>query len=816
MAIMQTWFADVRVAARGLRRHPGYALAAVLTLVIGIGANTAVFTLGHWLLLRPVPGVHEPDRLVALSLMAPGGGGAGLISHPELAHLRASVTGLAGLAGYMETPLNVAVDGATPRRLEAAVVSDDYFDVLGAPVAIGRPFTRDEGAQPGAPPAAVVSDGFWRSSLGGVPEAIGRPVVVNGVSFTVVGVTRPGFGGTSRAGRTDIWVPSAQHAIVLPMYRGNVLTSDRASIYFGVVGRLAAHATVSQVEQEANAARTARLGGSGNRRVAWTFVAREGMEPTPWMRDRVNRLLVALVGGVVLLLTLTCANVGNLLLARATGRRREIATRLALGASRGSVARLLIAESVTLAAIGGAAALVFAWGLSRLLDGAVLLPGVVTLSTVRVEWPVMAFAVGLALIVAVVAGLMPAWTAARVDVREGARGDVTGGRAQRVLTVAQVAVSVTLLLGAALLVRSMQARMAIPIGFDPTQVLSLSLEPSLQRYTPQRTDAFYRDLMARVRTTPGVRAAGLAWLAPYSQGASDTSFWPEGATADAAVSANHNIVSPGFLDAMGIPLVEGRDFSDQEFLRREVPGQGVVIITASLARTLFDGGSAVGRRITMRFPEGVTRTIVGVIPDQRQHRLMESHADLLLEPFGQSFTPGAAALQVAMAGPAPGIVDGLTAAVRALDPTLPLFQVRTVDAAIRQTMSEERLVAQSVTAFAALAMLVAAIGLAAVLARMVTARQREFGVRVACGATAARVALQVTREAMVLAAGGIVIGLGLSMWFVGLISARLYGVPATDVTSIAIVVGAVLTVALLSALVPARRAASVDPARVLR
>jgi predicted permease len=813
---------DLSQAVRGLRANPGYTLAAVLTLAIGIGANAAVFNLGHWLLLRPIPGIQNPDRLVSLSLMASDRSGARFVSNPEVEALREGITGLTGLAAYQQLEMNVAAQDGPPQRVSAAVVTDNFFDVLGGPVAHGRGFTREEGTSAGAPSVAVVSNRFWVASLGRAADAVGRTITINGGTFTVVGIAVAGFHGPSRAGDTDVWVPIGQHRFALPMYSGDVLTNERSSVFFSLVGRLRDGVTVAQAEAEGNAVRAARTStGTRGRPGTWELVGRSGTESTPWMQDRVARLLTALVAGVVLLLVLTCANVGNLILARAGGRRAEVATRLAFGASRVAVGRLLLVESLVLALVAGGLALAVTWLLGRAFDGTAILPGVVTLGRVPLDWQVLAFACAMSVAVASVAGIVPAVATSRMSPQEGMRGTGRGqvgggGRLRQVLTAAQVAVSVTLLLGAMLLVRSVDARFAIPLGFDPTQVLSMSLEPALQRYTPQRTDAFYQELMTAVRQVPGVHAAGLAWLAPFSRTASDSGFWAEGGNKDEALSANHNMVSPGYLAAMGVPLLAGRDFSETEFMRRSTPDTGVVILTESLARRLFEGGTAVGRRITMQYPEGHVRTIVGVIPDQRQHRLMDETADLLLEPFGQPFTSGFASLQLSMAGSSEQVVAGVVGAIRRLDPTLPVYGVETVDMALRRTMTEELLVSRSVSVFAVLAMLVAAVGLGAVLARTVSERQREFGVRLACGATPGRLMRHVAREAVTVTGVGLLIGFGMAAWFVRVISARLYGVEPGDPQSAVVVVLGVMTVALVAAAVPARRAARVDPARVLR
>jgi len=817
---MDSLVADFRHAARSLAAARAYTLTAVVTLALGIGANAAVFSLANWLIFRPLPGVRAQHELVTMGW---GSGNArGGLSFPDFAAVASATPALTGLAGYQRFDLHIAVPGRGPRRVAADVVTGAYFDVLGLPLAAGRGFTPDEGVNRAAPPVLVISHRFWQREFDGAGDVVGRQVLVNSHAFTIVGVTVRGFHGAGLGTASDAWVPLAQHVLALPMYPKTMMTNRRSAVLFGLVGRLAPGQTKDAVQAQAESARAsiAAANPSDTRFARWRFDVRAGVEALPWVRERLSQAMALLAGIVGLLLILTCANVGNLMLARATGRRGEIATRLAMGASRMRVARLLVAEGLLLSVIAGAAALGLAWLAGAALEGTVVLQGVAPIQRAELDWRVLAFALATSTLVAIASAVAPAFSTARVDVtaalREAGRSQTASRqRIRRALTVAQVAVAVTILVGAALLARSVQARLALDLGFDPSRVLAFSIEPGLQGYGP-RQEGLYRDLLARVRQVSGVRSAGMAWLQPFSQGAADTSLRAEHAAPDGWQSAETNMVSPGYFDAIGLPLIDGRDFSEAEFQRSDERGGGVVILTRSLARRLFDDAPAVGQRVVMQYPEGRVRTVVGVVADTRQRRITTDPVEMMFEPFGQSFPSGYASVLVGLSGPADAVVPAIRSAVTQLDPTLPIYDVMRLDAAVRTRFADDLLLMRLTMMFAVLATLVAAVGLYGVLARGVSERRREFGVRAALGATPRAMSSLVAGEAMRLVAGGVVLGLAASWWLSRFVESRLFGVTRFDAVSFGSAVVLAFVVLLVSSLPAARRAGRTDPAEMLR
>ena len=813
--------ADFRQAARGLRAHRAHTIMAVLTLALGIGANAAVFNLANWLIFRPLPGVHAQDRLVAIGFGSAEGARGG-VSFVDFQTLRDGAPALEAVSGYQSFALHVAPLGGASRRVDAEVVTGSYFDVLDGAVGFGRGFTSAEGTNPDATPVAVISHRAWIREFAGAPDVIGRTVVVNSHPFTVIGVTRKGFHGASRTGATDLWVPIAQHRLAIPQYPRTTLSSRQTRVLFGVIGRLRAgtSAEVAAAQLDASRAGISAAHPEDSRMAKWRFDVRPGVEARPWVRERLTRAILLLLGTVGLLLILTCANVANLMLARAASRTGEIATRVALGASRFRVARLLSAESLLLSAMAAALAMAFAWWTAGALEGTVIMQGLPPLDRAQVDSRVLMYAVGMSVVVACVAGVFPAFSLWRVDVsaslRDAGRSQTVGRRRLRhALTTAQVAVSVLLLLGAALLTRSMMTRLAIDPGFEPASVLTFSIEPGLQGYGP-RQEPFYRELLERVRTVPGVRGAGLAWLQPFSQGGADTSFRLEEAPPDQRVSAEHNTVSPGFFAALGLPIVQGRDFTDTEFQRRDDQGGGVVIITESLARRVFGQAPAVGRRIVMTFPEGRVRTVVGVVRDTRQRRVTTVSTEMLFEPFGQPFQSGWASVLVGLEGDETPVAAEIRRRVAAIDPTLPIYDVERLDRAFRKQFADDLLVVRLTTVFSILAMVLAAVGLHGVLARTVADRTREFGIRAALGATPGGLAGLVSREAARVLAAGVALGLASGWWLVRFIEARLFGITPLDAASILTAVVLVSVVTLVSSVPAARRAARLDAAALLK
>jgi predicted permease len=746
----------------------------------------------------------------------------GPIAVADFEVLAASTPGLVDLAGYQTFPAHVAAEGAAPRRVDAEVVSGHYFDVLGMSLAAGRSFTSAEGTDASLPPVAVISDRIWQRDFAAAHDVIGRALIVNRQPVTIVGVAARGFRGASLSGSSDVWMPVAQHRIIAPTYPASLMTSRRIGLFFGLVGRLAPGASITTVaaQTESVRAQLSAANPADSRMNKWRFDVTAGVESHPWQRARLSESIAFLTGIAALLLVLTAANVGNLMVARAIARRGEIATRLALGASRFAVARLLLTESLLLSVSACAAAVALAWAVAGALEGTVVLQGLAPLDRAEMDWRVLGYAMLISTGVAIVAGVFPALSSARVDVnaalREAGRSQTANRqRLRRVLTVAQVAVSLTLLVGTALLVRSMVARLVINPGFDASKVLTFSVQPGLQGYG-ERPTPFYRDLLDRVRQVPGVRAAAVAWLRPSFQGVgSDTDFHAEGAPSTSELASDLNFVSPDFFSAVGLPLIDGREFSAAEFRSRAGEGD-VVIMTESLAQRTFGGAPAVGRRIVMSGDKGPAMTVVGVVRDTKQRRLTATSSDMLFEPFHEDSKFGWGSVIVGIAAPQEAVLPRLRQTMAALDPTLPMYDVMRVDEAIRGEFADDYLVMRLTMAFAMLATLVAAVGLYGVLARGVSERRREFGIRVALGASPSAVAGLVTREALYVLIGGVGLGVGASLWLARYLDSRLFGITHLDAVSFAAAIGIIVIVMLASAAPAGRRAARVNAAEVIK
>ena len=820
-AFMSGIRSDVAHAVRGLRAHPGYAVAAVVTLALGISANAAVFSLTNWLLLRPIPGVQDPGALVTLTYAVGDSGGTFGVSVPLLRSLESGASALSGLTGYQQQPMNVTpVGDGSPRRLAADVVWGNYFSVLMEGIVRGRPFTAAESRDPGADPAVVISDRFWRDDLGGDPGVVGRPLLVNGERFTIVGVATHGFHGASRTSATDLWVPVSQYRRVMPQYPATLFSNPRIGFFFSLVGRLRAGATPALVASQADGVQAAlkTANPTDTRLQRLRFLVRPGLETNPWARERLTSSLSLVMGIAILLLVLTCANVANLVLGRSIGRRTEIATRLALGASRARVARLLLVESAVLACLASGVAVAVAWMAARALEGTVVLQGLPPLERAEMDWRVMAFAL---LASAVGAGVVPAFSSSRVNLqgalREHGRSQtVARGRLRRVLTVAQVAVSLTLVAAAFLLARSMAMRHAIDPGFDPSRVLVFSVEPRLPGYDDAKKTTFYRDLMDRVREVPGVRFAGLSWAQPYGPIANDNDYWAENRP-EQRVDAESNRISSGFFGALGLRFVSGRDFAPGEVLTT-TDVEGPVIINESAARKLFGDAPAAGRRIVLAYPEHAVRVVVGVVSDMRQRQFMQPPQPMLFAPFNGA--SDWATIVVGLGQNSAAVVPRLRQAVAAVEPRLPVFGVTTLGEAIDAQLADDILVTQICierpVVFAVLATLLAAVGLYGVLARGVAERRREFSIRAALGAGPAAMARLVSGDALRVTAMGVVCGLAAATWLTQFLKTYLYGVDRLDPLALAGAVVLLAVVTLAATLVPARRAATVDPAAELK
>jgi putative ABC transport system permease protein len=821
MTMLQTIAQDLRFAARAFRARPGFTLAALVTLALGIGANTAIFSVVHAVLIRDLP-YADADRIVSV-YESYRGNRSRMVANPfnfdtwqrqarSFERLSATRRQQATLTGAGE-----------PARIWTLRVDGNFFPIFGVPAMLGRTLTDADAARDA--PVAVLSHGFWTRALGADPDALGRTLQLDGGAVAVVGVMPPAFGYPER---TDIYRPLP----LPPAMRANM-----DSWFLGVVGKLAPGIAIerAQVELDAIAARLAREHPAGRRdRGAWIVRLQDDLA----FRSAPNLRL--LQGVVVLVLLIACANVANLLLASASGRRREISIRAALGAGRGRLVRQLVTESVLLSLAGGAiGAACAAWGVEVLVAAApefTLPQG----TPIAVDGVVLAFTFGLAAATGAAAGLVPAMLFSSPRLADAIKGSGAasagaGRPAQRLLrstlVAAEVAISLVLIAASVLLVRSFLHVIAQERGFSPAGVLTATITLSPDRYkNPAAQQAFWNDLLARLRAMPGVTTVGASNALPFSNWEWQTWFEVRGLEAPKNNGVSLRTVTPGYFDALRIQMRAGRPFTDDDvagaepvalvneaFVRRHLAGLAPI---GQLVRTERDnaGAGRVTALINARAPQPTTpkwMTIVGVIADTRHTRLEEPASPELYRPLAQT---SSFMLVVALrtSGDPAALERPLRAEVARLDANLPLEQVRTMEAAIDRTTAQRRYYMALVTLFAALAVVLALVGTYGVMSYVAGLRRREIGIRLALGATAAGVKALLVRQGLRPVIAGIAVGAAGALWAGALLRDQLFEIEARDPQTIA---GAALAFALVGAIacwLPARRSGAVEPVAVLR
>jgi predicted permease len=804
---------DLRLAVRRLARAPGFAAAAALTLALGIGANTTMFSLVSAVFLRPLP-VAEPERLVRVFTTLRDERGTmnqGALSYPEVPALAAQRRALAGVAAFGNARLAMG-EGEAARTVQTALVTGAYFDVLGVRAAIGRAIGAADVGAPGAAPVVVLAHALWRDRMGGDSSIVGRAITLNGHPYTVVGVAPPTFRGTEIENVPELWVPVTQARALgvvgeRGLERGARWLHGLARLPAGV-DRAAASAALARVAADWMAAWPETHRGWGLRLApGGTLLAADPSEHGPVML-----VFGALSALALLVLAVTASNVANLQLARAATRRREVALRVALGAGRGRLVREVLGESVVLAAAAG----VLAAGIGAV--GASLLPrlGLPPMLDLTPDGRVLAYTAALSLGTGVLFGLVPALWITRgsltAGIKDGSAGaGRTRSRLRGALVTGQMAVSMALLVAAGLLLRTVDALRDADVGYVPTGVLSVSLDAGTRGYDAARGQALYDALLARVRALPGVRAAAMHAIVPLSGNMfSMVVRLPDKAGAEQRTQ--YDVVSPDFVRTLGMRVADGRAIGEED--RAGAPR--VVVVNEAFALRAWPGARAVGQRIRLEGDSAGEATVVGVLRDARVEEVTRAPSPMLYLPLAQQWTPEMV-LEVRVAAGAPHAVLGaVRRELRTLDPDLPIGEVRTLEEVRTQAMFPARLMATLMTAFGALALCVAAVGLAAVVAFAVAQRTREMGVRMALGAAGSDVARLVVGEGLRLAAAGLVVGLALAFGVTRLIASQLYGVGAADPATFLSVAAVLGTVALLAAWVPARRASRVDPLVALR
>jgi putative ABC transport system permease protein len=811
--MMETLLQDIRYGARVLAKHRGFTAVAVLTLALGIGANTAIFSVVNELLLRPLP-YPDAERLVMLWEVTSKGRHQNTTSRANFLGWREQSKSFEGMAAFSDQRLSLT--GGDPEEVSVQLATPELFQVLGVEPILGRGITQED-ARPGKPNVAVLSYGFWQRRFGGDPQVVGKPIALNGAPYTVVGILPAGFqwhirkrSGTGRP--AEIWT-------VLDMPSGEgAATRGR---FLSVVARLKPDASLEQAETEMKTIE-ARL-----EQDAPKYNKGYGTEVIPLREQFVGNVRPALwllLGAVGFVLLIACANVANLLLSRAAAREKEIALRTALGAHRLRIVRQLLTESVLLAVLGSLLGLVFAWwGIKALV--AISPRDLVNLQGVGLNFTVLAWTLAVSLLTGIVFGLAPALEATRLDLndalKEGGKG--AGGQSARsrglrsVLVVAEVALALVLLASAGLLLKSFVRLQKIDTGFNTENVLTMVVRLPDGKYKkdPQIV-AFFRQATERISALPGVRSVGMVNFLPLYGGlGSATGFTVEGRPAPPPgqePGTNVRVTDPGYFSAMGIPLLRGRNFTDFEASE----ARHVILISESMARQHFAGEDPLGKRITVEMAnKPVPTEIIGIVGDVRYDSLTDEAEPTVYFPHPE-LPYEFMTLVIRTAGDPEEMAPAVRGELRAIDPDQPVSDVRTMNQVMADTVGRARFNTLLLGLFAGLATLLAAVGIFGVMSYSVTLRTREIGLRMALGAQPGRVLMLVLKQGLLLTLIGIVIGLAGALALTRVMSSLLFGVGATDPTTFAAIVLLLAFVSLIACYIPARRATRVDPLIALR
>lgn len=816
LGLLRSTGRDLLVAGRMLKRQPGISVLVVLTLAVGVGAVVSVASVAHWLLLRPLPGVTDPDALVSIRLHREDVGSASAMSFNDLESLSQGVSALNGLTGSYDMPAHVAVSlpDRAARRVAVEFVMANYFDVLGVNVN-GQGFTRDEERIASAATSVVISERLARGF--GSDAILGKTIRLNGEPARVVGIAMDGFLGAKRLTPVDAWMPIAQRWISLPAGLDRSNLGPNALMMWGLVGRRDREQSIAVLQEQVSAVEehiAASAPPTSTRLKTHDFVVLETLELFFRVREHLVYLFQILTVAAGLLLMLACANVSNTLLARSMARAGELATRLAMGASRLSLARVLFYEILVLSLMAGAVGLGLARVTATWLEGRALAAMVAPLERIHVDWVVVAASVVLCVVVAGAAALSPMWSLrhARVStILQQSSRSVTSSRwhLTRGLLAVQVAISVVLLIGAALFVRTIDATLGIDVGFERSRVQTFRLDP--RQPAGDSSLVFRQDLIARLGSIPGVEAASVAFLPPFYSGMEAQILVRDAdAHEDAAeLRLMLNAVHPGFFDTVGLSFVAGRDFTNAELNipQEEAP----LILPESVAARVFGKADAVGRFVTS-WGKG-RRQVVGVVRDSRQRQLTHEHMiDLAFQPHRADYqTPFITGIVRGHATIWPDVRRVLAD----MDPSIVMFEAKSVEDGIRTEMGSQILTMHLALAFGGAAVFLAAVGLASVLACVLANRRRELAIRTALGATPTRLAAHIGGQSVVVLLVGVGAGALASAWLTRYIESRLYGVSRLDPVSFGIAIVIVVAIMIAASLPVCRRAARVNPAAVL-
>ena len=829
---------DIRYGYRTLRANPAFTAVAVLSLALGIGANTAIFSFLHTILMKELP-VREPERLALFGRGNARGiwGGApdaptDLYSWNQYRQFKARNTVFEDIIAEHSVPSRVYMlsnggIAAAPEPADATLVSGNYFQMLGVSAEAGRLFDSGADEKPGANPLIVLSYGYWKRRYQAEPSVIGRTVRIGNREYTITGVASRNFAGLHPGHAPDLWIPISMQA-ELP---GSVLVLDEPLTQFAyLIGRLKpgvslekAQSAIEVLNQQylQNAIRESKQAAPGDaERVKKAhIVLTDAAKGFAGLRARYGEPLQILMGTVALVLLIACANVANLLLGFAVKRRREIAVRIAMGAERGRIIRQLITESLLLSGLGGVLGILAATVIGKLLV-ALISTGPSPLSLgFEIDWLVLGFAIAVSLATGVLFGIVPAIRASRVDVntslKEGKAGMALPGRVAfgRALVAGQVALSLALLVTAGLLLRSFRNLITIDTGFNRQNVLLFKLDSEASGHKlDQRLASVYREIEARVSRLPGVAANGVSMFA-FNEGQRIGSFQATGMKlAENIRMTTENFVSPGYFSALRVPILAGRGFNDSD----SAVSPQVVVVSESFAREIFGGENAIGRKLLFDGEEKPVE-IIGIVKDAKINSVQNRGKDLKLVYHDVYQYPSYIHnVAVRVTGNPSRLAQAVRETILSVDRNLPIRWTTTLADAVSDSLVRDRAIAQLTAGFAALALLLSAIGLYGTISFAVTRRTSEIGIRMALGAERVGVLGMVMRDALVLAIAGIAVGLPLSLLAGRELQSMLYGLSGFDAVTIAASAATLGLTAALAAYLPARRAAGVDPMIALR
>jgi putative ABC transport system permease protein len=839
---------DARHSIRILLQNRGFATVAILSLALGIGANTAIFTLIDTVLLRSLP-VEDPERLAVFALN-PDKPSVGS-NYPDYVYIRdhnKSFSGVIASGGGGATAMEVPGEGAqsVAQLVNIHLVSGNYFDVLGVKPAVGRLLGPADNTTEDAHPWVVLDYDFWQRRFGGDPRVVGRAITLNGSPFNIVGVSRAGFTGTVVGNHPNVYLPIM---MLREVRRGVRAWNSRHYWWLTIIGRLKPGVTMQAASPEMDLLWKQILASDPERRPVKPFEAKDyearnrgtlisGSGGYSFLRNQIQKPLAVLMTVVTLVLLIACANVANLLLARAASRQKEIAIRLAVGASRARLISQLIFETVIVALIGGLVSVAFAWWGVRVLLAFLPKRAIPVELNVSPDWRLLLFSFGISVTAALLCGLAPAFQATRPNLTTALKNEMTAiGRVRfdlrRALVVAQVAMSLLLLIGAGLFVRSLSNLRSLDPGFVRERVLMVDVNPQASGYKGQRLRDFYDRLLTRVHNLQGVRMASLANITPLGGSRWNSDIVVEGYTwkPQEKPYIDFNSVSHGYFETMGIPIVAGRDFRPEDNPavspdpkpqegpddQKLGPPPAVAIVNEAMANHFFPHQSAIGRHFTHgeKWDAAKIFEIVGVVKDAKYFDLRKPVEAMIYVPAWR-FGAGSKTLCVRSSGRPEQLVSAIRAEVANIDRAIPVLGTLTMEEQFDNNISQERVVTSLCSFFGSLAVVLAAVGLYGVMAHSVTRRYREIGIRMALGANAPNVLWLVLRDTAIMIGIGACIGLPAAFALTRLVSSFLFGLTPQDPLSIALATAGLMVVTAIAGYIPARRATRVDPMIALR